>query len=228
MNQKILLFAILLTLVGGAFAAVLIVTVKSPKHTQNQNDESITVLEDNSINETKVASNNRDNHRLRMLREELANRRNARNAFVKKRNNLRSEKINEDTAESLEEPSNKGQQDSWKREDPIGYLNSQMRKEGQDPEWSSYAEQSIAEKVANAELPNLVNKKVTCSANICQVSLDFGGAEALSRIINDDFQKILALSTWDADGYFTSDDNDNLHLFFPREGHQLPSSSQKN
>ena len=69
-------------------------------------------------------------------------------------------------------------------------LDSKMAEEGRDPEWSNEAENGIVKSIRDNDLPNLVSEEVTCSANICKVTLDFGGRQGLDWAMQQNFQQL--------------------------------------
>jgi hypothetical protein len=101
-------------------------------------------------------------------------------------------------------------------------IDSQMAREGRDPEWSSESEEGISKKVLNLSLPELASEEVTCSSNICKVSLDFGKKQNLDLAMNDSLELFTSLATWNSGSFFRSDKQGSLHLYFPREGTELP------
>ncbi len=106
-------------------------------------------------------------------------------------------------------------------------LDSKMAEDGRDPEWSDEAEHGIVNSIRKNNLPNLVSEEVTCSTNICKVTLDFGGRQGLDWAMQQNFQELTKLAPWNSGGFFRSDEKDNLNLYFPREGSELPRVPQE-
>ncbi|MBN2529420.1 MAG: hypothetical protein JXR76_23735 [Deltaproteobacteria bacterium] len=101
-------------------------------------------------------------------------------------------------------------------------IDSQMMREGRDPQWSNEAESGISQNILNLSLPQLASEEVTCSANICKVSLDFGKKQTLDIAMNENFRQFTSLATWNSGGFFRADKQGSIHLYFPREGSELP------
>ncbi len=101
-------------------------------------------------------------------------------------------------------------------------IDSQMAREGRDPEWSSESEEGISTKISNLILPELASDEVTCSTNICKVSLDFGKRQNLDLAMNENLEQFTSLATWNSGGFFRADKQGSIHLYFPREGTDLP------
>lgn len=88
---------------------------------------------------------------------------------------------------------------------PLKYFREQMFEEGEDPQWSPEAEQGIEDKLADAQFLDMKNQEVSCSANVCKVTLQFNSLEGLDRTLEKQHEEVASLSPWESKGLLTSD-----------------------
>jgi len=104
----------------------------------------------------------------------------------------------------------------------VAALDVHLRGEGHDAAATSQASAHITDQLARAEAGELLS--LDCGQTLCRSTLGFGDTDQRDARLAD----IGSLMPWDADGFFSTDPDDELRVsvYFTRDAMALPTAGQ--
>ncbi len=101
-------------------------------------------------------------------------------------------------------------------------LDLAISEDGRDPGWSDQAELRLQDQLQDSDIAALADHRVNCSSKMCKMTLGFTDGPSLDNVVQQRLQQITSLAPWNSSGFFRVDDQHQLHVYFSREGYELP------